>query len=250
MVEAGLSSITMVQRNPTPVIPWSWFGQAHKHLYHEKAITVDADRREYSLPLSFYQNLANAMMKKLATEQPEQFDALERAGFRTEPVPNVLKIMLERQGGHYLDMGGSQMVIDGAIKMKSADITKYVPTGLEFTDGSTLEADVIVWCTGFENNMRTMVANIVGKEMVEKLDHHWYLDKEGEIRGAFKPIGRKFNEIIPWLCTGDSTDQSTDPRIWYTGGGVALARFYSRFLALQIKADLEGVPFEPYKETP
>lgn len=39
-----------------------------------------------------------------------------------------------------------------------------------------------------------------------------------------------------------------DPAIWYAGGTMSTSRFYSRFLALQIKADLDDVPFVPYEE--
>ena len=42
----------------------------------------------------------------------------------------------------------------------------------------------------------------------------------------------------------------TDPGIWYTGGAIGQTRYFSRFLALQIKADVEGMPFQPYKKTP
>ena len=45
----------------------------------------------------------------------------------------------------------------------------------------------------------------------------------------------------------NSTDTCTGPGIWYTGGGVTHARFYSRFVALQIKADVEGTPLPVYK---
>jgi hypothetical protein len=34
------------------------------------------------------------------------------------------------------------------------------------------------------------------------------------------------------------------------GGTIGQARYMSRFLALQIKADVEGVPFQPYTKTP
>ncbi|PNP57323.1 hypothetical protein FNYG_15229 [Fusarium nygamai] len=230
MVEADLTSVTMVQRNPTMVVPWAWFGEAHNRLYHSKAITSESDRRELSLPVSFYHKTSMAAVRKLSAAQPEKFDALERAGFRVERYPDAWKVQFERQGGAYLDVGGSQLIIDGKIKMKSGAIARFIPDGLEFHDGSKLEADVIVWSTGFENDMRTIISDIVGKEMEEKIEHHWYLDKEGEIRGAFKPVGQ--------------------PRLWYTAGGFAIARFYSRFLALQIKADLEGVPFKPYLKTP
>jgi hypothetical protein len=38
----------------------------------------------------------------------------------------------------------------------------------------------------------------------------------------------------------ESLTAAVDSGIWYTGGGVIWARFYSRFLALQIKANVEG----------
>ncbi|KAG8665102.1 hypothetical protein FPOAC2_14352 [Fusarium poae] len=230
MVEAGLASVHMVQRNRTPVIPWPWFGEPHNRNYNPKSITTESDRREFPLPLVFYRNLTMLIVKKLSAQDSEKFDGLERAGFKVDRLPDAISIQYERQGGHYLDMGGSQMIIDGKIKVKSERISRFVPEGLEFQDGSILEADAIVWCTGFENDMRTMISDILGTEIVERIEHHWHLDKEGEIRGAFKPVGH--------------------PRMWYTGGGVGIARFYSRFLALQIKADLAGVPFEPYRKTP
>ena len=50
------------------------------------------------------------------------------------------------------------------------------------------------------------------------------------------------------VCTNGSF--LTDPGIWYMGGTIGLTRYMSRFLALQIKADVEGVPFQPYTKTP
>jgi hypothetical protein len=40
----------------------------------------------------------------------------------------------------------------------------------------------------------------------------------------------------------------TDPALWYTGHGYAHARFYSRFLAIRIKADVEGRPIPEWTE--
>lgn len=39
-----------------------------------------------------------------------------------------------------------------------------------------------------------------------------------------------------------------DPKLWYTAGEFGQCRFYSRFLALQIKADIEGRRFQEWKE--
>lgn len=41
-----------------------------------------------------------------------------------------------------------------------------------------------------------------------------------------------------------------DPNIWFTGGNLGLARFFSRFVAMQIKADVEGFPLPVYKDEP
>lgn len=63
---------------------------------------------------------------------------------------------------------------------------KYTNKGLAFSDGSELEADVIVFCTGLEGNMCLMVAEIVGEEIAEQLDDYWHVDREGEVRGGLE----------------------------------------------------------------
>lgn len=59
------------------------------------------------------------------------------------------------------------------------------------TDGSIVEADVIVFCTGFHGNMRTRVADIVGSEIADQLEDYWSFDAEGELRGNWRPLGRE-----------------------------------------------------------
>ena len=41
---------------------------------------------------------------------------------------------------------------------------------------------------------------------------------------------------------------SSDPNLWYIGGGVQMARFFSRFLALQIQADVMGKPLQNWSK--
>src|SRR5882757_7679273 len=48
------------------------------------------------------------------------------------------------------DVGASQMIIDGKIKLKSdGPISRFTQRGLLFEDGSTLDADVVVFATGY-----------------------------------------------------------------------------------------------------
>ena len=78
------------------------------------------------------------------------------------------------------------------IKVKADSLpVRYVPGGLEFADGSRLRADVIVFATGFRGNMKYMAEEIFGPEIAEQMGDFFTLDEEGELKGAFKPCGRK-----------------------------------------------------------
>lgn len=76
-------------------------------------------------------------------------------------------------------------------------------TGLLFDDGSRLDADVIVVCTGFALDVLGEVIKIVGPEIGERLDHYWGLDAEGELRGAYKPLGCKLTAKIFKILPAD-----------------------------------------------
>ena len=49
----------------------------------------------------------------------------------------------------WTDVGASQLIIDGKIKLKNdAQITRFIENGLEFSDGSTLDTDAVIFATG------------------------------------------------------------------------------------------------------
>ncbi|OAL29599.1 hypothetical protein AYO22_02013 [Fonsecaea multimorphosa] len=99
--------------------------------------------------------------------------------------------------------------------------------GLAFSDGSETPADVVIFCTGFVGNMRTDVARIFGKDVAARADDFWGLDGEGELKGAFK--------------------RNSHPNLYYMGGTIGHARYFSRHVALQIKAELMGTPLPVYE---
>lgn len=76
--------------------------------------------------------------------------------------------------------------------MKSdARITRFTPGGLEFSDGTEIPADVVVFCTGFVGDNRSEVARLFGKKIADQTSDFWGLDEEGELLGAFRSSGRK-----------------------------------------------------------
>lgn len=118
-----------------------------------------------------------------------------------------------RGGGYYLDVGASQLIIDGKIKLKNDSVIKrYTPTGLEFEDGSTLDADVIMFATGFASPVVSL-AKIFGEEIASRVKPVWNLNSEGELRTAWRDSGV--------------------PNFWFMMGNLAWCRFHSKHLALR-----------------
>ncbi|OAP62649.1 hypothetical protein AYL99_01876 [Fonsecaea erecta] len=225
MLTAGLASITMVQRGR--VLPAEHYMEVTKAYYNAEIPTERADRENFSFPASIRRQIIMAYLHSMARNDSERFDALQNAGFNVERYGDLMHVLFERLGGHYMDVGTSAKISSGLIKVKSGSVpTHYTPDGLAFDDGTELKADVVVFTTGFVQNMRQIAGEIVGPQVADQLDDFWGLDAEGELRGAFKPAGH--------------------PGVWFTGGDIGIARYYGRFIALQIKAELMGTPLKVY----
>ncbi|KAH9213912.1 putative flavin-containing monooxygenase [Leptodontidium sp. 2 PMI_412] len=225
MFDAGTRQVTMVQRNETCVFPVEHNTKVMEMTYNNDMPTEVADRLYFSLPNGVASLLSMRMHDDMARAEPDRFDALEKAGFKVKRGGDVFHHLIERAGGHYVDVGCSKLISDGKIKVKSnAKPVRYVEDGLLFDDGSLLKADVIVFATGFQSNLRMIVENLFGPEVASKSEDYWGLDPEGEVFGAFKP--------------------QNQPGLWYMGGNLGHARYWSRHVALQIKADLLGTPFK------
>jgi len=154
--------------------------------------------------------------------------------------------------------------------------THFTPSGLGFSDGTEVPADVIVFCTGFVGNMRTNVAKFFGHRVADSVDDFWGLDDEAELKGAFKGTGREclfftpppppcppkplftqwdlfirvlYIYLIPiYVVTNMAIPPpKIDPGLWYMGGTIGHARYFSRHVALQIKAELMGMPLPVYE---
>ncbi len=161
-------------------------------MYNSTVPTEVADRSFTSNPLATSRDLTNAILNGLARAQPERFDGLERVGFRTQRYGSIMHHIYERLGGHYLDVGVSAMVAQGLIKVKSDSLPRrYTTSGLEFDAGSLVEADVIVFATGFEADMRLVIARVLGSDVAAQLKPFWELDDEGELTGEAREVGRK-----------------------------------------------------------
>ncbi|KAF8862065.1 flavin-containing monooxygenase [Acephala macrosclerotiorum] len=227
MLAAGLASVTMVQRSPTYVLPAEYVREVISASYNAHIPTTLADQLSWTFPVPIMSLLYKGFHHRASLE-PSRFDALEKSGFKLERNGNLAENLFERFGGHYIDVGASAKISQGLIKIKVDSLpVKYIKNGLEFTDGSTLPADAVVFATGFDANLRNQVSSLFSPSIAEKMGDWWGLDPEGEIRGAFRPCGQK--------------------GMWYVGGDQSQCRYFSRFVALCVKADVMGVPLVIYE---
>jgi hypothetical protein len=88
-----------------------------------------------------------------------------------------------------LDLGTADLIIKGAIKVKQGTEPDYfTDKGLVFKDGSSLDADLVVFATGYEP-VKNSITDIFGEELSAKVTPVWGLDEEGESRRSYTPSG-------------------------------------------------------------
>ncbi|KIK43949.1 hypothetical protein CY34DRAFT_803284 [Suillus luteus UH-Slu-Lm8-n1] len=230
-VENGVD-VTMVQRSPTYIMSNKEGMPRLLAIFWEGGPPTDvADRVSASYPNALLKLVHQRVTKDIADADKELLDGLRKRGFKTtlgDDDSGFLLMAWNKGGGYYLDVGASQMIIDGKIKLKSdGPISRFTQTGLLFEDGSTLDADVVVFATGYAD-ARNAYRSLLPESLHDKMNPIWGLDKEGELNSVWREVG------------GRSKDAELNG-IWCMMGNLALCRFHSKHLALQIKSYEEGI---------
>ncbi|KAF1838033.1 FAD/NAD(P)-binding domain-containing protein [Decorospora gaudefroyi] len=219
-------NVTLVQRSTTCVVSSeSICDIGNKGLFDQDGPPVDdADLTQWGVPSELLKLQQLKLTKVQAEHDKKIHDGLRAAGFGLDSGPMDAGLFIkyfQRGGGYYIDVGASQLIIDGKIKIKQGqEIAQILPNGIEFADGDKLEADEIVFATGYQN-MRTQARKIFGDEVADRVSDVWGFNVEGEFRTMWQKSGH--------------------PGLWFMGGNLAISRYYSRILALQIKAIEEGL---------
>lgn len=237
---AGLKT-TMVVRSPTYILPLEYICDKRGLGAYELGVEI-GDKLFQTTPPFVDSQLTRGLFGLLASQEPDRYRALAAAGFpvidSSHADADLLSNLLERAGGHCVDTGGTNLIAEGKSSVKAnVEPVAYTSTGLRLSDGSELETDAVIWCTGFaDKNVRETSAQILGgndeaRDIASRLDATWGLDAEGEIRGMWKRHRNIEN-------------------FWVMGGFTSQHRWHSRTLALQIKAAIEGILPPAYLTTP
>ena len=234
------ADVTMVQRTSTHVVKSeSLMQHGLAGLYSEEAleagVTTDkADMIFASIPYRLMHEFQTPTYQKIAEQDAPFYAALEKAGFMHDwgdDGSGLFMKYLRRGSGYYIDVGASELVADGRIKLRSGvSVTGITEHAVQLSDGSELPADLIVYATGY-GSMNGWVAKLVSQEVADRVGKCWGLGSnttkdpgpwEGEPRNMWKPTAQ--------------------PGLWFHGGNLHQSRHYSLYLALQLKARLEGIP--------
>jgi putative flavoprotein involved in K+ transport len=239
------ADVTMVQRSSTHIAPSdSLMELALGGLYSESAVkagvtTDKADLIFASIPYKIMAPLQVPVYDEMKKREADLYARLEKAGFMLDfgvDGSGLFMKYLRRGSGYYIDVGASELVANGSIKLKSAvNIAHINPQSVTLTDGTELPADLIVYATGY-GSMNGWLADLISPEVADKVGKVWGLGSntpkdpgpwEGELRNMWKP--------------------TQVPQLWIHGGNLHQSRHYSQFLALQLKARLEGLPTPVYE---
>lgn len=128
------------------------------------------------------------MTRRISEVDKEVLEGLAKAGFdvyKGIDESGIARLYMTRGGGYYIDVGCSQLIAEGKIKVhKSPDgIKEFTPQTLILADGKELEADMVVLATGFDN-MRTTVRKVLGDQVADRCKDVWDLDEEGELQAV------------------------------------------------------------------
>jgi putative flavoprotein involved in K+ transport len=217
------ADVTMIQRSKTYVVSLQE-AQSVYAIYSEGIPFDDCDLLAASFPYPMLQRSYQLSTARGMEVDKALIAALDKRGFRQwagEDETGFQMMYLRRGGGYYFNVGCSDLIVSGAIKLlQFSDIEKFVAQGAKLRDGRIVPADLLVLATGYKNQQDTVRAYL-GNTVADKIGPVWGFDDGGELRNMWR--------------------RTAQPGLWFTAGSLAQCRIFSRYLALQIKAMEEGL---------
>ncbi|KAH9946472.1 FAD/NAD-P-binding domain-containing protein [Amylocystis lapponica] len=216
----GAKSVTMLQRSTTCVVSSSTVRKAMMNAFPNGRPLEISDFKFFAVPISLQRRLAVARKEQLLEQEKFIHEPLTKAGLKLNwgvDGSGQHFLIFERAGGFWIDVGVTEMIGDGRVKVKQGvEIAR-------FTENSAISQTALnsnsIWLfgrmTGY-TDPRDSLRETFGAEVIDNTEPLWGLDGEGEIRGSYRRSGH--------------------PGLWYSAGDFQVSRCLSKQLALQIKA--------------
>ena len=142
---------------------------------------------------------------------------------------------LRRGSGYYIDVGAADLVADGKIKLAAGQVDHLTEDAVVLEDGTELPADLVVYATGY-GSMNGWVADLISP---------------GDRRPRRQGLGPRLGHDEGPRALGGRAAQHVEAdrsrtALWFHGGNLHQSRHYSLYLALQLKARVEGIETPVY----
>ena len=217
------ADVTLVQRSSTLVTNIEPSAQLAYAAYNEGTLE-DNDLIATSMPLTLAKRSHIMLTEQSRNLDKELLDGLTRVGFKLDYGDGGTGWQfkyLTRGGGYYFNVGCSDLVAGGAIRLiQFADIESFVADGARMKGGERLAADLIVLATGYQPQ-EVLVRKLFGEEIAARVGPIWGFGEGQELRNMYT--------------------RTPQPGLWFIAGSLAQCRINSKYLALQIKAIEEGL---------
>jgi len=233
----------MLQRSSTHIVRSdSLMEHVLGPLYSEEAVAsgIDHDTADLvfaSIPYKILADFQRPAFDAIRAQDKDFYAALEAAGFDLDfgdDDSGLFLKYLRRGSGYYIDIGASELVAKGAIRLVHGQVDHLAEHAVVLTDGTELEADAVVYATGY-GSMNGWAARLISQDVADAVGKCWGLGSDttkdpgpwqGELRNMWKP--------------------TRQDNLWFHGGNLHQSRHYSRYLAMQLKARLEGIDTPVY----
>jgi Pyridine nucleotide-disulphide oxidoreductase len=220
----GAERVSIVQHSPTCVVSLVPSGTLVYSVYSEGPPVDDVDLITAAIPYPVLRETYQWLTKRTTEMDKDLLDRLNAVGFETTPGPDGTgfhMMYLRKGGGYYINVGCSDLIADRKIDLLQVrDIERFTPTGVSLRNGLHVDFDLVVLATGYENQQEG-IRRLFGDEVADRVGPIWGFDENYVMRNM-------------WQRTGQDG-------FWVMGGSLIDCRLYSRFLALQIRAELANL---------
>ena len=192
-------------------------------LYSEEAVasgvtTEKADMIFASLPYRILHEFQIPVYAQIREQDADFYARLEAAGFDLDwgdDESGLFMKYLRRGSGYYIDVGASELVARGDIKLAKGQVDHLTEDAVVLADGTELQADLVVYATGY-GSMNGWCADLISQEVADRVGKVWGLGSdttkdpgpwEGELRNMWKPTQQE--------------------GLWMHGGNLHQSRFHS-----------------------
>jgi cation diffusion facilitator CzcD-associated flavoprotein CzcO len=217
------ADVTLVQRSSTLVTNIEPSAQLAYAAYNEGTLE-DNDLIATSMPLALARRSHVMLTEQSRNLDKDLLDGLTRVGFKLDYGDGGAGWQfkyLTRGGGYYFNVGCSDLVAGGAIRLiQFSDIESFVADGVRMKGGERLAADLIVLATGYQPQ-EVLVRRLFGDGVASRVGPIWGFGEGQELRNMYT--------------------RTKQPGLWFIAGSLAQCRINSKYLALQIKAIEEGL---------